>query len=221
MIKLYCTLDTLYDTRLGVIENYLGKELFKNCFDIDTYKNRTTDKFAFISELTFSELYKNRTTEVLLTPRPTMMQEYVAVRALWYSQDSLMHGGDGQIEVHINTYPYLLTELQKERFVQAYRDRMPMRTKVVVFTKKTIPVNEHIYAELFLYDGLELLNKVIADNTDKIDVLTNSILVVPDNIYIDKSDNSTKQKTRDELLKLNVDIMEPFVNLEFISAAFF
>jgi hypothetical protein len=218
MIYLYATLDTLFDTRLGILNNYLGDELFSS-IDMNKYRARTSDNFHLVDIQTFSELYGRRNERALIKPRPTIMQEYIMTRILWYSQYDMINNGEhnGLVELVVNTEPYRLTGLQKDRLNQAITQILPLRSRVKLVTMDDSVFDKYEFKELFLYDGLNVVNRIMSKGEKYLDKLSSSIVVVPDNVGV----FTTSDEERDKMLVDIKGMFEPFCQLEFCSVGFF
>jgi len=214
MIYLYTDLDTMYDTRYNILEDYLGEKLFKSLADI--YLKRELDEIPLVPNIVFKELYKNRDISAMRRPRPVMIQEYIIAKSLEHSQTSMLRDGDGLVTILINTHPYLISKKQKEMFKSYFINHLPNRVTVELITYDKIPYRKYDISEYILYDGIELFNEIVKNDNIQYGRFSDALLIVPDNVFIE---NITKEK--DRYLKILEETYKPFINLEFCSVSFF
>lgn len=113
---LMITLDCLLDTRIGVLFSF-GGEAIETALD-EKYYSRQEDKFTGIDTDAFNERYQKRDKETLknsgVTKMITLLQEFV-FKTL---NQSLVTPHHYLPKIVLNTYPYVLSEAEKETFAK-------------------------------------------------------------------------------------------------------
>lgn len=212
--RLLVNLDSLMDTRAGTLA-LIDPEYIKKVMS-DTYREREEDDWdkVFGEEglnETFLERYRARDVDTLKASICT--ENVYLINELTTSWQELMINSPKveSIEVHINQYPYKLTEAEKEMFVRVITTYVSMdaRVKVVdIPTKNLTPEYiDELYSVLILYDLDEWLwEHYKALEKTRIPAVT---FIVP-SIY------RNRKPTTEELEKEGVKDMDPFVALEFV-----
>lgn len=113
-------LDSLYDTRLAVLEN-IDRNLSIAALQ-DGYHERVQDVFPLVDKETFEKLYALRDTEVLEKALPTRMLEIVSDFIRTTVKQSFDTPFSVATEVYINTYPYQMTKEDASVFLQPMFD---------------------------------------------------------------------------------------------------
>lgn len=114
--SLFVELDAIFDTRLSILNKYYSDEIVEKNITED-YFNRSIDRFTDIGYEDFKEKYATRDSSILLdtitTHVPGLIKDFV-----FNSVKSAINGPTGKItpKVTINTYPYKLSNKDKEFF---------------------------------------------------------------------------------------------------------
>jgi len=212
--NIYTHIDFLFDTRYATLINEFGEECIEKNLDFKFYQIRPEDSFDFMDGVTFKYLYGKRDVYTLVKPYKVYASEFLAQRLMQMKTEDISLGGDGQLKIYINIYPYVLTNNEKEKLKNGLSSYFLNKAQVEFRFDEELPVDfidKNVY-EIYLYDGLEQLNLAVTKRTLKIGGLTDKRLIVPDNVgFFDNRD--------EVLMDLQRKVFHPFVNLDFMSIA--
>ena len=113
---LYVDLDSLYDTRLAIIEaidlNY-SKYLLAT-----TWNTRVEDKFPFIDDEAYKLLWKNRESDLLETALPTGIFDIIFnfFESSIRRQDASPY--NSSMNIFVNIWPYKLTKYKASQYLK-------------------------------------------------------------------------------------------------------
>ena len=229
--KIMVELDALLDTRQGTLLSYypecmddifrLGKE--------SKYYTRITDDMGEldnrIDSVIFREYYRNRTTDVLrlsvLTNMMAYLKDYIAALEKATIDSPVVQG----YEVHVNCYPYRLSEEEKRLIGLAVVNFIRPPTKVTVVcipleNMSTTELKEH-YDMLILYNFVEWLKAI--EPKMKTMARTPSLVVMAPMLFFDRntiptgSDNAEMDKMKTNPFKLTTKAAAEFFTLIFES----
>ena len=220
---IYTDLDTLYDTRIAVVE------------EVDTllalrtlqagWAWRVEDKAPPIPDDKYKELYDSRDINTLVKASPTFAAE--AIRA-WYNHAlNAMHGTPfpGYCELFVNVWPYKLTKEQATSYAEKLRHITGDFVRITMLNINP----EHItaldakmyFSVMFVNDWYVWLEARAASGDIKDTPLPNVALHAP------KICRGTINQGEYEQIK-DIDIfttveerLRPIIGLEFMEVAFF
>ena len=160
---LLISIDCIVDTRIWAVNELNPKaalDITSTKQKIEKYVTRVTDSFPEygITYDDFRAKYRKRDINALLNGAPTafMLELHKILSAIFDLKVNEPHKVEA-IEIHLNTYPYNLTEEEKEDWldvVSAYI-KYPIPVKCVCMSPSTISphmLKNSDYSALFLYD---------------------------------------------------------------------
>jgi hypothetical protein len=182
---IYVDLDSLFDTRLTtltLIDKDLSMEEIKGEFFI-----RTCDSFKHIPHKVFDYFYKHRTVNTLKLSQLTKIVKLVMEFANNVSLNDKELGGEGDVVLYVNTYPYDLNEQQEKIIKASLITYMPKITNVVTrFDYNVSPEWLDRYVSMIvMYDGYKWLTKNVANGKLKKNPLLDILFIVPKIIFVD------------------------------------
>lgn len=109
---IYLDLDSLFDTRIGIIKQF--DDIYDNLFNDDYYDKRLTDEFSYLNMELFKKLYKKRDNKVLKnSPVSNILSLFIKEADLLLTK-RIESNSKPIIDITINTYPYHLTTREQE-----------------------------------------------------------------------------------------------------------
>lgn len=217
----YVELDCLIDTRLSLMYD-IDKNLMRDIISNNNYKNRFVDQFGYISVRLFRILYSMRNEHILDNPTSTEVVDLISDYCLESTISSKKHGEFKRIKVHLNIYPYNLTEENIELLRMAIFNSSKMDIEVEIINKPINNIEPTFLREnvglAIMYDALTWIEKNTQNkkliNCSIPDVMLITPMLVHRNIII--SDK--------ELIKFFEDVetnISPLVNLKYIPTKIF
>lgn len=114
--SLYIDLDSLYDTRLAILEAV--DPAYAAYLLTHDYYTREYDKFIFIDEATYDLIWRNRDINYLKSALTTPMVDFVAK----FVSDSIERRNsspfDSNIEIYLNIWPYKMSTETAKQFAK-------------------------------------------------------------------------------------------------------
>lgn len=208
-------LDALLDTRILTLFN-LNKEVAQEVLEKDTYLNRTTDNFGFINNEVFNHFYEKRDLNTIREPVPTKILDIALEFIIKARAEDIKNGGEGIYSIYLNTYPYDLSDIQKEQMCLAILARASHELNVTTqfMSKKDYTVkflSEKIDA-VFSYDSIEIINELFNNknlhNNSIPDVTFFSPRIALGQVKLEDMENYTLA-------------LQPFVNLVYLDTKYF
>lgn len=134
-VRLYIELDALMDTRAGVLTIMDPGKTAKLMHD-KSYAQRVIDAFPDFGEEEYKKRYKERDAIVLknsmITPAVDIVKDFSSRVCSRRLGTPLLV----KPEIHVNTYPYVLTDQEKYAIGLGMVAKMPVVPKVVFIHKK-------------------------------------------------------------------------------------
>jgi len=129
----YSELDSLYDTTLAIIcavDKRLLKEYLLDTMNIPNY-------VGYLSNDMISNLYADRTNDILLASKSSSVLELIRkiVSDMEIRRKSDIEVTEGSIEIHINVYPYKLTDDEKLELEKFFHSQVLHIERVVIIDK--------------------------------------------------------------------------------------
>ena len=212
------TLDSLFDTRIGTLAK-IDVDAAAGFLHDESYAERLWDIFPGIDPVHFDEEYKKRDRETLrnsqTTPVVYIIQDFVKRCAeSSYSRPTMLVP-----EIHINFYPYNLTEEEKDVIISGLQRVVPLKPefKKVYFsdeqlnpsfcrTTYNVMVHYHGHQWLEMHSANQLLNEF------KCEMVT---LFVPAKLDKRPSDTEIPKDVREFFYSLSI-FSQLLINLTYI-----
>ena len=227
-------LDTLLDTRLGTI-NLLNSDWGSKLASSD-FRHRLSDDFnMFVPQIDmklFKQTYSKRDWRVLANSAPTEFSADLKriLDELLYDPKRL--NPDATTEIHVNTYPYDLTDEEKIAMVESLHEITGtiFYIKLVsippyTITFETIKTNN--WVALFIYDLGLLLQNMITMDSIRGKLRCNNVMVYAPHISFDFDElkktveETTAAGERFEPFMHTSLILSPFIAVEFVSSEYY
>ena len=109
----YVNLDSLIDTKANLLFE-LDVEVYKKELSNRRYHKRFSDQFDYIPNDIFTEIYRRRDKRVLKNPAPTYVLNLIKDYCIGARHSNIESGASGDITIHVNTFPYDLSENEIE-----------------------------------------------------------------------------------------------------------
>lgn len=172
MNRVYIDIDSLFDTRLTTL-------LLVSKVDTASYLSRVDDNFVNIGEGLFKLLYSRRERPVLVSSNRTAIREML-VAAIMELKEKLIRGGSsGVIGLHVNHYPYLLNDDDKDEIKSLVTSMVNDSIEVSLVYINPREINFDDYSTYLSYEGISLINIMIR----KLDLPNNprpsTVFIVP------------------------------------------
>ena len=113
---LYIDLDSLYDTRLAILEAV--DPAYASYMMTHGYFNRVVDKFEFIDDATYSLIWRTRSMNILKNAITTPMVKFIGRFLLDSIERRESSPFDADIKIYLNIWPYKMTKQQAEQLAQ-------------------------------------------------------------------------------------------------------
>ncbi len=215
---IYTELDIIFDTRLTLLQ-WLDPHLAKHSLLTGYYQNRPKDQFFYLGTKLFRGLYNRRDKEILQQPKDTYLIDYINKLCSEYKINDTEQGGNGIVELYINTYPYELTKSELEILKEGLSLKFRSANEINFCNIKSVTpawIRDNDVVTMFMYYGVEWVNENLArDLLPKLPI-SEVMLLVPKLI----KDGKLKKESEDTW-KLMEDFSAPFINLQFIDVNYF
>lgn len=220
---IYTTLDTLYDTRLAVIEE-VDKVLALTSI-MNGWHDRVYDKIEEIPQDKYNELYDNRDVNTLVLASPTFIAE--TIRA-WIGHARVSMNGtpfSGYCELFVNVWPYRLTKEQGLEYSSKLQESMGETTKITMINinpKYITAMDAKIFfSVMFDTDWYYWLEERAKSNDIKITPLPNVALHAPKLFRGIVSDGIREQVRGVDVFTNVEEKLKPIIGIEFLDTSFF
>lgn len=177
MKKYFCSLDDLFDTRLGII-SMINPDVAQKIFEDPNkeYLYRMHDEYLwkslYISQEQWDQLWANRDIEVLKNSLRTHVITIISESVLEYYGNREEALSSKSTSLSINTYPYNLSETEKDILKEVILEHIPVLENInfVVYNLNNLTINVlKEYDESYLYEfhkwmdihGEALKNKLV------------------------------------------------------------
>jgi len=155
-VKIYTTIDSLFDTRAMLLESLLGSE-----FNVTEYINRVADDFKFIDNDTFKLLYKDRANTIFPHPKYlTKIPDIISSYLLDMDEQYKLNNSMASFSITINFYPYTFTEEEVTAMLNFISKLFILKCELKAVFLESIPQEQLAGFNIILdYDGFEVLNE--------------------------------------------------------------
>jgi len=218
VIGIYIDLDAILDTRFGILYN-ISPKLAARIYS-EKYLERHSDNFSLMSNIEFSERYRNRDNGVIRTPFPTHILKLLGHHALGMRQDSILKGGNGAVKVFLNIHPYNLSTSEIKLLENGLLSKLPETTVVEVVNDsllipKTIKLRN--IKTVIKYDGVSWINTLVSKSLIRIGEINDVELIVPDIVDTPLHEKFNEENAMTDIAR----IFAGLINLTYISVAMF
>lgn len=227
-------LDTILETRLGTID-LLNPEWAKKLIEAG-YQHRLSDDLdMFVPEIDmelYRKTYAKRDWQVLAHSAPTEFSVDLSRILDELLFDPKRLSPNGTTEIHVNIYPYDLTDAEKMEMVQAIHEI----TATIFYIKlvnippysitfETIKANN--WVAIFTYDLNLILSNMITMESIKGKLRCNNVMLYAPHITFNFNElKSTVEETeaageKFEPFMHTSLLLSPFISLEFVSSEYY
>lgn len=146
------TLDSLLDTRLTTLEQYLTDREIADLLISGEYHNRLEDKFGNVSKETFKKGYEARTERVLINALLTNIVFFIQEYLLIIARERVNEPFRAPPSIFVNFHPYKLGISAEKAFCE------------VLMSKLTLTNDHEQFDFRFGMDNLNLSNEELTPN---------------------------------------------------------
>jgi len=165
--KIYVDVDSLLDTRFALL-SFLDSELAGKALLKDYYHSRLVDSFGLIDFYRFKEFYRFRNKKLLPLSVKTKITDIIIQEISYVTLNPHIREVVKIPTLTINTFPYRLTESEKENLVKAISSTLPnleYKIEVTYFNPYKDLTDFDDYYSIIMYDGIEWLeNHIVVSN---------------------------------------------------------
>ena len=217
--KVYVSLDTLLDTRLGcLVENFKDKTPEY----LEDYKSRKYERFGNLSCTEFRRLYMKRSKSILANSTITGVQDLLTQIAVIQEKENASGPEPLRLILELNTYPFILTadeQAKIKRLLNQVTANSYSQVQVVCLSDKEIPPSHFKgnYTAIFMYGYSDWFLLHTSLNSFQKAIIPNISFIVPEVIfYDDKTEEEFAQKYPGKNIFDVVEVvMAPFVGVTF------
>ena len=218
---MYIDLDALFDTRIGLL-NLLDKKLSIDLVDSDDYKYRFYDEFEYISNNVFINFYRERDVSILKNSYITRAIELLFVELDVILTEKIDLGEDTPVTLDVNSYPYVLTDNEKELFKEAIQvyGLTPNLTINILYepiTELTLAKAGGKYSIMIMYDATTWLDYQLSVslNSSAIDTKLYGAALIKDALVF------SKVKALENIFKMQSELYTPYISYTAIGVEYF
>lgn len=164
--QIYIDIDSLLDTRLGILTEYFPQVAGNILFNLDKYYNRLRDDFYPIGNTTFKYFYSKRNKDTLKLSKLTNIMEVIIEEIGFVEFNLEIKNLVNKAEVVLNLFPYEFTEKEKEKLeliIYNLVKHIPFDLKIINKNPLELDKTElEKYYAIIMYSGMEWLKYKIA-----------------------------------------------------------
>jgi len=164
--KIYIDLDSLFDTRLSLLE-LLDTKISLSIYDNRLfYDTRIIDEFDYITKDIFDAFYKVRDNSVFFKAIPTNITELILTDVLYIVNNKYLTDESKAITLLVDTSKYMLNNEHKEKikiYLQEILKLPYLQIEVNeynIMNKSPNYINDEIFS-IYKYDGIKWLNEYL------------------------------------------------------------
>ena len=211
--RLLISLDALLDTRSGTLFQ-LDQEASFRLLKSTYYAARPWDQFPGFDMPKFKEAYANRDKKVLkyssMTNTVGIIQDFIQ-RVM---NKNLNAPIEMDVEIHLNVYPYVLSDSEKHILTAALLAKLPLNPKIEVVSYSLEQLNpfflKSVYSTLVIYDFFDWIE--IHSKNELIKKHPIPEITVFSHALLKHKDETTPVNLAEQFTNVML-IMQPFVNL--------
>lgn len=217
---IYAELRDILDTRLTTI-SLLDKELAKKAVTDEVYINRIYEEYDYLG-YDILKYYRNLNLEQQLTESfASKVLELISVELNLLLSKLVQADDDTLLTLEINTYPYELSEITKNKLANAISLSILNEYTDIQFiyikpTELTLTYVDNKYEVMFMYDGLEWLEYHISLLDGQ---AVDTKLYIPSMLM--KPIEVKKEKDLEAILQSLDELYKPYINVTNIPVEFF
>lgn len=217
--SVYTDIDSLFDTRLPVLNN-ISHVISGKVLKDGSYFTRVKEQFDIIGGDIFTPLYEQRNKLVLPFALLTHIVDIIRVKVVEVISDISNMGNLDNLSLYINTYPYKLNLVE----VESIKETIGMLVNDINIKMIYIPndeltpewIEEHVDL-VIKYDGISWLEH----NTKNLNLirkpLLSTVFIVPALV-----DNAVPNKeVTDEMFKVAMAHMRMVADVQYINIEYF
>ena len=215
-MHVYLTLDSLFDTRMGVLDK-LFRDSKEKYYD-GVYNNRITDNFKYVNTKLFDKLYNLRDNDIIRNyVRPTPCIDFV--NDLIITNLEYLSGRPEELDVSVtvNLYPYTFDKDIIMSFARVIKSQLLQEVKLNIVTDPELTVEKirDNFDFLVMYDGLKWLNKEIEKGNLSEDNHLRGVAMYTPAIMT----NKVPQEVEEDVFNTLMVQLAPVIELELFSSA--
>lgn len=165
---IYTNMDTLMDTTATIYHKLDSRLIVEYISDITSIP----DQVGYVSDSIFRDLYSKRDKDILTSSSANRVLELLRqISSDMQTHDVINDNHNKRIELHINTYPYIMNDDEQLAISEFYKTMILHLSEVVIHYKENIMDDNYIDSISVLVDryGLEwyLAQKIDTPNFNK------------------------------------------------------
>lgn len=215
-------LDTLFDTRLGLLSILMPKYC-EELLGSDGYTDRVKDDFSVggvrFGYESFLPIYRNRNKNILKYSGLTFIPYIIACEINRHQQNNFNGECFRKWHLHINTYPYVLNDEEKENIKEIFHQYMDEKPEIKYHYINPMELGSEFMDAYNIevvvdYDGLNWLSYFMYNTNNKF-INRKFELCVP---KIMNSSGISEQELNDEFFKKIENSFSTHLTLSFLDS---
>lgn len=215
-MHVYLTLDSIFDTRMGVLDK-LFKDTKEKYYD-GVYNNRITDNFKYINRKLFDKLYSLRDNDIIRNfVRPTPCMDFINDLIITNLEYLSGRPENLDVSVTINLYPYTFDKNNIMTFARVIKSQLLQKVKLNIVTDPELTVDKvrNNFDFLVMYDGIKWINREIEKgNLSEENHLRGVVMYAPAIMV-----NKVIKEHEEDIFNTLMIQMAPVIELELFSSA--
>lgn len=156
-------IDTLLDTRQGVLSKLLDQDSLLKLITSQAYLSRERDEFEGVDMTVYNRMYKDRNKVTITSSIVSYMFNVIKSKVVSIMQKANFNDDVKEVNLLVNFYPYKLTEAETDMIVDVIFRKMEVSTHIKPIYKspeELSPAYLNIanIEELFIYDTNRWIN---------------------------------------------------------------
>ena len=211
-VNIYTTLDSLLDTRMGLLL-VLNKDIFRDAVKTGEYFKRDKDSFGVLNTSIFSEIYRHRNKDILKISKPTKIFQLINDYIEHINLINIGLKEKNRINIFINAFPYKFTDALADELLKSLLPYFINADNVNIIDVE-IPKFEWFKNMTLVvdYNGANLLDKYSHVEEFKKGELLDTIIVLPKILEYSDVVEERDFENFEEMMKILVDIN--FIDVE-------
>lgn len=219
---IFVDLDSLLDTRLPIVY-FIDEDLASTITSDNSYHDRISDKFGYVTNYIFNLFYRMRNKTLLTYAAPTNILKIIRSYCIETYADNRLVGGSKPSTLYINIHPYKLIQTEIDNISVAVSKAINIENIIIV----DIPIKD-ITPEwikdkislLVMYDGMKWLEHHISTYNLIKEPLLDTVLLAPA-LLLGKKNNYNKIKDIDKFLKNVEESTSTLIQLKLLHSSEF
>lgn len=223
--RLYVSLDSILDIRLGVL-NVINTDFAFEITSNEKYYTRELDEFTSkdkgkLSKVLFNKILNNYKPAILRASMKTKMYLFIANLCKVYIEQVVSSPSNDSFELDINIHPFILTDDESKILADALAKSIGSlyNINIVNYSIEQLSIDycRENYRAMIMYHYTDWLNK--HTNQIKIKPISDMVLFVP-RLYFDKLPGKEDFKKLDEIgmdaFELNKKVLYPLIPIDYL-----